>query len=260
MMMIEPSGEQREIKSLGSASLDGTPLDYIVVMSAVVTVLAFIPFSITIASGGIFPLSQGIFPLLGWVLGPMGGALASGIGTLMGVFLAPHTAGIPPVSIFGAMVASFAAGCMVIGKQRKYWWFFVSVPLVVAFYLYTSRAMNNGVSLSVIIKGSFINWSGLLLFILPTRTVFAKWINSQDLRLVWLGLFFGSWTIAGVFHLSQAVITYTMFNWPEEVWIVLIPIMPLENLVRSLVGAFIGVRVISGLRAIGIMKPQAAIY
>ena len=87
--MREPSGEQREIKSLGSASLDGTPLDYIVVMSAVVTVLAFIPFSITIGSGGIFPLSQGIFPLLGWVLGPVGGALASGIGTLMGLKTPP---------------------------------------------------------------------------------------------------------------------------------------------------------------------------
>ena len=225
--MIEPSGQQREVKSLGSASIDGTPLDYIVVMSAVVTVLAFIPFSITIGSGGIFPLSQGIFPLLGWVLGPVGGALASG---------------------------------MVIGKQRKYWWFFLSIFFVVAFYIYTSRAMNNQVSLSVIVKGSFINWSGILLFILPTRILFAKWINSENLRLVWLGLFFGSWTVAGVYHVSQAMITYTMFNWPEEVWILLIPIMPLENLVRSLVGAFIGVRVISGLRAIGIMKPEAAIY
>ncbi|MDJ0601880.1 MAG: hypothetical protein QNJ37_23945 [Crocosphaera sp.] len=259
-MIREPFGEQREVKSLGSASLDGTPLDYIVVMSAVVTVLAFIPFSITIGSGGIFPLSQGIFPLLGWVLGPVGGALASGIGTLMGVFLAPHTAGIPPVSIFGAMIASFTAGCMVIGKQRKYWWFILTIFFVVAFYLYTSRAMNNGVSLSVIIKGSFIDWSALLLFILPTRTLFARWINSQNLRFVWSGLFLGSWTVAGVCHLSISVITYTMFNWPEEVWIFLIPIMPLENLVRALVGAFIGVRVISGLRAIGIMKPQAAIY
>ena len=75
-----------------------------------------------------------------------------------------------------------------------------------------------------------------------------------------MGLFFGSRTVAGVYHVSQAMITYTMFNWPEEVWILLIPIMPLENLVRSLVGAFIGVRVISGLRAIGIMNPEAAIY
>lgn len=256
----EPQGEEREIQILGSASLDGTPLDYVVVMAAVVTVLAFIPFSITIGSGGVFPLSQGIFPLLGWLLGPLAGAAASGIGTLMGVFLAPHTAGIPPITIFGAMVASLAAGAMVLGQKRKYWWFGLTSFFVIALFLYTRRALDNGVSLPVVIIGSFIDWSGLLLFIFPTRTLFARWINSENLRLVSLGIFLGTWMITGVSHLSQSMMTYAMFNWPEETWILLIPIMPLENLVRSLVGAFIGVRVISGLRAIGLMKPKEAIY
>lgn len=255
-----PQGEAREIKTLGSASLDGTPLDYIVVMAAVVTVLAFIPFSITIGSGGVFPLSQGIFPLLGWLLGPIGGAAASGIGTLIGIFLAPHTAGIPPISILGAVIGSFAAGSMTFNKRRKYWWFGLTIIFVIAFCFYIRRAMNNGVSLEIIAIGSFVDWSGLLLFILPTRTLFARWINRQNLRFVTLGLFLGGWMITGVSHLTQIAITYYMFNWPEETWLFLIPIMPLENLVRSLVGAFIGVRVISGLRAIGLMKPTEAIY
>lgn len=257
---LNPQGEAREIKTLGSASLDGTPLDYIVVMAAVVAVLAFIPFSITIGSGGVFPLSQGIFPLLGWLLGPIGGAAASGIGTLIGVFLAPHTAGIPPISILGAVMGSFAAGSMVIGKRRRNWWFGLTIIFAIAFFVYTRRAFNNGVSVPIIAIGSFIDWSALLLFILPTRTLFARWINRQDLRLVGLGIFFGSWMITGVSHLTQIAITYAMFNWPEETWLFLIPIMPLENLVRSIVGTFIGIRVISGLRAIGLMKPTEAIY
>ncbi len=259
-MKIELQGEEREIKSLGSAALDGTPLNHIMVMSTVVTVLNFIPFSITIGAGGIFPLSQGIFPLLGWILGPFGGAVASGIGTLMGVFLAPHTAGIPPISIFGAIISSFTAGTMTIGRHRRYWWVGIAIFFTIILFLYVSRALDNGVSMSIIIKGSLIDWSGLLFFILPTRTLFAKWINSKNLYLVSLGLFFGSWTISGLYHLSQVFITYNIFNWPEKVWIFLIPIMPLENLIRSLVGTFIGVRVIYGLRAIGIIKPQAAIY
>ncbi|XTZ09643.1 MAG: hypothetical protein ACQZ3N_05490, partial [cyanobacterium endosymbiont of Rhopalodia yunnanensis] len=88
-------GKEREVKTSGIASINGTPLNYIVVLSTVVTVLAFVPFSITIGSGGLFPMSQGIFPLVGWLLGPLAGAITSGIGTLIGVFLAPHTAGIP---------------------------------------------------------------------------------------------------------------------------------------------------------------------
>ncbi len=55
-------------------------------------------------------------------------------------------------------------------------------------------------------------------------------------------------------------ITYTLFNWPEEVWLALIPIIPVENLVRAIVGIVIGVGVISGLRAIGLVKPTEALY
>ncbi|HAC63999.1 MAG TPA: hypothetical protein DCF68_10785 [Cyanothece sp. UBA12306] len=253
-------GEEREVKTLGGASLDGTPLDYIVVLAAVVTVLAFIPFSITLGSGGLFPMSQGIFPLVGWILGPVAGAVASGIGTLIGVFLAPHTAGLPLISIWVAMVASFTAGTMSIAKGRKYWWFGLTLIFVIELFLYVRHALSNGVSPLTIFAGSFINWSSLLLFALPTRSLIAKCINSQKPLLVTIGIFFGTWMVMGLSHLSAAVITYYMFNWPEETWLFLIPIMPIENLVRSLIGTFIGIRVISGLRAIGLMKPKQAIY
>jgi hypothetical protein len=259
--MITPKGEEREVQTLGNVSLDGSPLDYIVVLSSVVTALAFIPFSITLGSGGSFPLSQGIFPLLGWLLGPIAGAMSCGIGTLIGAFVAPHTAGLPPLSILAAMVGGFAAGSMGSGKGRKYWWFGLTIVFGIAYFLYTSHAIwHNKVSVPVVIAGSFIDWSGMLLFALPTRSLMVRWINSDNIRLVTVGLFLGTWTIAGVSHLCAATIAYYMYNWPEEVWITLIPIIPAENIVRSLVGAVIGSRVIAGLRAIGLVKPKQAIY
>jgi hypothetical protein len=51
-----------------------------------------------------------------------------------------------------------------------------------------------------------------------------------------------------------------MFNWPEEVWISLIPIIPFESLMRGLVATVIGTGVIAGLRAIGLVKPTNATY
>lgn len=117
-----PKGEERQVQTTSAASIDGTPVAYIVVLAAVTAALAFIPFTIVLASGGGMPLSQSIFPLLGWILGPMAGALASGIGTLIGIFLAPYTAGIPFLSIWGAVIGSFTAGAMVLGYRRKYWW------------------------------------------------------------------------------------------------------------------------------------------
>lgn len=256
----QPLGEERNIQTLDAASVDGTPVAYIVVLAAVVTVLAFIPFSFVLATGGSMPLSQAIFPLLGWLLGPIAGALAAGIGSTIGVFLAPYTAGLPLFTIFGAVLTSFVAGLMVIGRNRRYWWLVLTAIFSLQLYLYASHALQNGVSLPVIIAGSFVDWSALLLFLLPTRTLFARWINSKNFSLVALGVFFGTWMTSGVTHLSMTTITYYMFNWPEQVWITLIPIIPVENLIRCLAGTVIGTGVISGLRSINLVKPREAIY
>jgi hypothetical protein len=258
-----PSGQERKVTFLGGAAVDGAPVAYIVVLAAVVAALAFIPFSVILASGGSFPMSEGIYPLVGWILGPIAGAVATGIGRIIGVFVAPHTAGVPLVSIWAAMVGSFAAGAMIVkaASKRKAWWLWLTVLFVIEFLLFAGRAMVvNGVSLYAAIAGSFLDWSGILLFALPTRALFAKWINSKSIGMVALGLFFGTWMIAGVTHVSAAVFTYFMFNWPEEVWVTLIPIIPFENLMRCLIGTVIGTGVIAGLRAIGLVKPTEAIY
>jgi hypothetical protein len=127
--------------------------------------------------------------------------------------------------------------------------------------VYLGRAIFvNGVSLQAAFLGSFVYWSAILLYILPTRTIFARWINSRNVGLLALGLFLGTWTVTGLSEVSGDVIKYYMFNWPEEVWVMLIPIMPMEYMFRSLVGTVIGTGVIAGMRAIGLVKPTEAIY
>jgi hypothetical protein len=257
----KPVGQEREVKFLGGASIDGAPVAYIVVLAAVVTALAFIPFSVVLASGGSFPMSQGIFGLLGWILGPIAGAVASGIGTLIGVFVAPHTAGVWPVSLYGAVITSFAAGIMVLGGKRKSWWIGIAVLSILSFLFFVGRAIFlNAVSVQSAILGSFVDWSAIILFVLPTRTLFAKWIGSKKIGYVAAGLFLGTWMTFGLAHVCQSAVTYFMFNWPEEVWIMLIPLIPFEFISRCAIGAVIGTGVIAGLRAIGLVKPTEAIY
>lgn len=256
-----PQGKEREIKKLSGASIDGTPTAYIVVLAAVVTTLSFIPFSIVLSTGGSMPLSQAVFPLLGWLLGAAGGAVGAGIGAMIGVFLAPYTAGIPLLSIGGAMSASFIAGLTGNNPDKLLWRLGAIAIAIVSLILYTRHAIvTNGVSPKIVIWGTFIDWSALLIFILPTRNLIARWINSKNTGLLALGLFCGTWMASGISHLFNATIAYYIFNWPQEVWIALIPIMPIENLLRCVGGTVIGVGVISGLRAIRIVKPQEAIY
>jgi hypothetical protein len=108
--------------------------------------------------------------------------------------------------------------------------------------------------------GSTINASALLLFVLPTRTLFVRWMRSEKPALRAAGLFLGTWTVAGISHLCTAVIVYQVFDWPQAVWIAIAPIAPLEHALRSLVGAVIGSGVIAGLRATGLLRPEHARY
>jgi len=49
-MSQKPAGEEREVRFLGGAAIDGAPVAYIIVLAAVVTALAFIPFSVILAA------------------------------------------------------------------------------------------------------------------------------------------------------------------------------------------------------------------
>jgi hypothetical protein len=256
-----PMGTERQVKFLGGANIDGAPVAYIVVLAAVVAALSFLPFSVVLASGGSFPMSQGIYPMVGWILGPIAGAVATAVGAILGVFLAPHTAGVPLVTIWSATLASFAAGTMVLGEKRSKWWIAVAIIVLLEWLNYVGRAIFvNGVGAGVAIACTFNEWSALILFVLPTRTLFARWIHGSNVGKLALGLGLGTWMIAGFMHVSASTFTYMMFNWPQEVWITLIPIVPVEHLARCLIGVVIGTGVIVGLRAIGLVKPAQAIY
>lgn len=257
-----PKGTERKVSSLSSTHIDGAPIAYIIALAAVVTALSFIPFSFIIGSGGSFPLSQGVLGLVGWVLGPVAGAVSSGIGTLLGVFLAPHTAGpLPLMRVLGSVYASFAAGAMVLGQKRRYWWIPVAVYAMLSFAYFVGRAiLLNGVGVGIAFAATFVDWSAIVLFILPTRKLITGWLRSSKLPQVMLGLALGTWMIYGITHVCQSAIIYHLQNYPEEVWATLIPIIPFENLVRAAVGVVIGSGVITGLRAIGLIKPEHAVF
>jgi hypothetical protein len=108
--------------------------------------------------------------------------------------------------------------------------------------------------------GSFIDWSALLLYLLPTRSLAARWIGGKDLGKVAVGLFLGTWMVAGLTHLLASTIVYYVLNWPAPVWAAMAPLAPIEHAVRSVVGTVIGTGVIAGLRAIGLVKPKYAVY
>ena len=55
-----PRGVERKAVFLESASIGGAPVAYVIVLATVAAVLCFIPFSVALASGSSFPMSQGV--------------------------------------------------------------------------------------------------------------------------------------------------------------------------------------------------------
>ncbi len=246
------SGEERVIEQTSGATVAGASLTRVVAMAAVVAVLSLIPFSAVLGVGGSFPLSQAVYPLVGWMLGPVAGALASGVGAVVGLFVAPHTAGsLPWLRFFGAALSSFAAGTLTARSSRR-WWIAVGALLVATFLAYGKQALANGVGLRLFLLGSFIDWSALLLYLLPTRLWVGRALRSEEWRSLAVGLFFGTWIAAGLSHLLATTVYYFLYNWPAEVWWTLVPVMPVEHLFRSAVGMALGLGVMRGMRALGL--------
>ncbi len=256
-----PSGKEREVTATSASTIDGAPVAYVVVLATVIAVLAAIPLSVVLGAGTSFPMSQAVYPLVGWLLGPIAGAAADGIGALVGVFLFPHTSFLPPATILGALVGGVAAGVMRKNGGRKLWWIPLGLCMTLAYVGYAGWAvLVNGITLPIVLLGSFIDWSALLLFLLPTRVLFASWIENKNIKRVAAGLFGGTWIVAGLSHLSAGALIYLTIGWPAEVWVGMAPLAPFEHLLRALIGAVVGAGVIAGLRSIGLVKPKQALY
>jgi hypothetical protein len=255
-----PKGEERKVQAVGGAAIDGAPVAYVIVWAAVLAVLSFIPLPVApvLGIGGSFPMSQAAYALVGIVLGPWGGALAAGIGRLIGIFTAPHTAtaGLPSVLI--AVVWAAGGGILVEKKGQK--WLMALAFYVLAYFAYVGRALTRDVSLSLAIQTTLSNLSGILLWLLPTRLLARDWISEKQPARLAAGLALGCWIVNTCGHTFANALTFQINPWPANVWRILIPIIPVEQISRTIFGTVIGVLVISGLRAIGLVKPSKAGY
>jgi hypothetical protein len=256
----EPKGEERKIEQIGGATIDGAPIAYIIVWAAVLAVLSLVPIPVSavLGFGGTFPTSQAVYALVGFILGPWAGALAAGIGRSIGIFTAPHTATAGISSVLIAMVWAAAGGILVEKKGRK--WLSALVVFVLAYIGFVGRALTRDVDLGLAVQTTLTNLSGLILWVLPTRILARDWIADKSPAKLARGLALGCWIVNACGHTFANSLLYYINPWPANVWRVLIPIIPAEQVFRAVVGTVIGVGVIAGLRAIGLVKPVKAGY
>jgi len=255
-----PKGEERQVRLVGGAAIGGAPVSYIITWAAVLVVLSFVPIPVSavLGIGGTFPMSQAAYALVGIVLGPAAGGLAAGIARLIGIFAAPHTATAGLPSVLSAVIWAAAGGVLVQKRGRS--WLLFWIGFVAAYLAFVGYAVSRDVPPTLAVQTTLTNLSGLLLWLLPTRVLARRWIAETSAARLAAGLALGCWTVNTCSHTVGSVLSFYVNAWPANVWRILIPIIPAEQLFRAVVGVVIGVGVISGLRAIGLVKPQQAGY
>ncbi len=256
-----PHGEERRVQPSAAATVDGAPIAYVIVLAAVVAALSFVPIPISavLGFGGTFPLSQAVYPLVGFILGPWAGALAAGIGRVIGILVAPHTASTGLLSTVVAIVTAWAGGVLV--QKKGSLWVWPPVVWALAFVAYVGRGLTVDVSLGLALASTLVNWLSILLWLSPLRALVRGWIADQSPARLAIGLALGSWIVnTGSFLVANAMFYNLLSQWPAIQWKALIGVSPVEHVFRAVVGTVVGLGVILGLRAIGLVKPAKAGY
>jgi hypothetical protein len=256
---VAPQGEERKVKRLVGVAIDGAPIVYVVLWAAVIVALSFviIPVSLVLGVGKSFPLSQAVYPLVGIVLGPWAGALAAVVGRVIGLAFAPLTA-TGPFSPLVALVVAAAGGILVEKAGNK--WLLALGAFAVAFVAYIGLGMTRGISLGLALRSTWVNWVGVLLWVLPTRRLARAWIASPDPAKLAAGLVLGCWMVNTSCYIVANALFYPITPWTAPEWELLALVSPVEHVVRTVVGSILGMGVILGLRAIGLVKPTKAGY
>jgi hypothetical protein len=250
-----PTGPRREVRVHSRAVIAGAPVAYVAMLAAVIAGLSLIPFSVVLGTGGgTFPLSEALFALVGIVLGPGAGAVTVLVGRLIGIGLAPHTAGSGVLSACCAVIGPIVSGTMCqLGKRWRVSWIFCTL----CYAMYIGRALTLDVSLRLALVTTAANWLALLLWVSPLRTLAVHWLRGPKLTV---GLALITYIATNAVNIVNATVEYFRIGWPAPVWVALAPLVPLERLGLTVVGTVIGVGVIRGLRQVNLVKAEKAGY
>lgn len=120
--------EEEEFERRGMATIAGAPISWTALFAAICAVTSLIPFYFYVTGGGYISLGSGLFmPLAGQVLGPWAGTIASFVGGLVGMFIAPGAFPLGLIDIIlSAAIIGLSAG--LIAKRWRWvflaWWIF----------------------------------------------------------------------------------------------------------------------------------------
>jgi len=236
----------------GLATIAKAPVSWVALFAAINGVTSLIPFYFYVTGGGYISLGSGLFmPLAGQILGPWAGTIASFIGALIGMFLAPGAfpLGLIDVILSGAIIG-LSAG--LIARKWKWWflgWWIINIALIIIFpYRWPGRAINLAPpnEPNYILSWSYVILAFILWLVLGplTTDLLHKWSSrrsSSKVRIFGL-ILMGYISRASMQPMWSLPFSYIL-RWPQD-WVIIdnlvnLPVYSLNWIATGLLAYFV---------------------
>jgi hypothetical protein len=215
---------------------------------ALYSVLSLVPITPIIGiSGKAIALASVAAPVFGIILGPYLGAMATGLGGVMGSFT---NLSFSPMSVVSGIVAACTAGLLIKGRRAECAFTYFSVLFVFAFYPLIGPIWLYPPLL-------WLQIVGFLLLVSPIMPSALKQINSESSPKLLPALF--TVTIASALAGQIAgSLTYEALSWPvflqdqsiwQGTWQAVAIVYPIERTIIALIAALIGVPLLRVLKS-----------
>ncbi len=225
--------------------IDNVHVAYIAVAAAMVTLAAYIPMFPVIGAGTTISAGMIVVPLVGILLGPTAGTLATAIGAFLGQIVAPYGA------IFGLITFVCPTACTLVAGLLAYrkWKTAIVVQglTILAWYVLTTIMWRGQPAAGVRWYFPFLHWASFISVLIVGRKI-SDWISSGDTKKMAIAVFLAA--LAGTLseHMVGNSIYIGLYQGPAQVYVFVLGIYWIERTFGALAATFVGVPLLVGLR------------
>ena len=214
----------------------------IAVFAALYTVLGFVPlFYIFGAYGQFITASLILAPIIGIILGPVGGTLATIIGGIAGMYLTGNM----PMGIFSFIPGVMDTLCVGLIFRKKWY-----ISALIFGILIISFAM-----LPSIGEAKYYVWFhtiALLTLLSPASNLSVDFIKSDDPQKIFLGVSILVFIGVLIDHITGSLLFQLLSPLPPQVWEGMAFVYPVERLLVTVLATIIGAGVVKAVLVSGL--------
>ena len=238
-------------------AIAGVPVTYLAIWAAIYAVASILP-AIPLVGGGTFGGQEFIVTLAGILFGPIGGAVAAGVGAIVATFVGPATAVLGLFTFLPHMVGALTTGLLMQNTRTSR--IIVLVILILSLLAWPLLPLFSNIGAYVFMHGAY--WPMHLTAIIGVwlSPWAVKQIRTFDPKRVPRGIAILSWTAYMINHIWISLGYSIMYPEGPEQWVFAFwsGIVPGQRILLTVISVIIGSALVIGLHRARIRFPAGS--